>query len=62
MTNGPVVCGISATLEFKMYIKGVFEDTSGAYDHNHYMMIYGWGQENNQKYWLAQNSYGPTWG
>ena len=45
-----------------MYIKGVFEDTSGAYDHNHYMMIYGWGQENNQKYWLAQNSYGPTWG
>lgn len=25
-------------------------------------MIYGWGEEGSKKYWLAQNSYGPTWG
>lgn len=25
-------------------------------------MIYGWGEEAGNKYWLIQNSYGPTWG
>ena len=25
-------------------------------------MVYGWGLEGNSKYWLVQNTYGPTWG
>ena len=62
MSAGPVICGISATLEFKTYQKGIFQDNTGAYNHNHYIMIYGWGEEGNKKYWLVQNSYGPTWG
>jgi len=60
--SGPVVCGISATEEFKAYSKGLFEDKSGANNHNHYVVVYGWGEENGKKYWLLQNSYGPTWG
>lgn len=62
MSSGPVVCGISSTIEFKTYMNGIFKDPTGAYNHNHYVMIYGWGLEKDQKYWLVQNSYGPTWG
>jgi hypothetical protein len=62
MNNGPVVCGVSATAGFKTYGKGVLEDQSGIVNHNHYVMVYGWGVENGKNYWLVQNSYGPTWG
>jgi len=41
ITNGPVICGISATNEFKAYTKGIFEDKSGEFNHNHYVMVYG---------------------
>ena len=51
--SGPVVCGISATNEFKAYTKGIFEDKSGANNHNHYVVVYGWGEENGKKYWLV---------
>lgn len=31
--------------------------------YNHYVSIYGWGEtQQGVKYWLVQNSYGPTWG
>lgn len=26
------------------------------------MAIVGYGVENNTKYWIAQNSWGPSWG
>lgn len=25
-------------------------------------MIYGWGVNGTDKYWLVQSSYGPNWG
>ena len=25
-------------------------------------MVYGWGEEKGDKYWLVQNTYGPNWG
>lgn len=62
MNSGPVVCGVAATTEFKAYSKGIFEDKTGSNNHNHYVVIYGWGEESGNKYWLIQNSYGPTWG
>lgn len=62
INSGPVICGVSATAEFKAYSKGLFTDKTGAFSHNHYVIIYGWGEEAAGKYWLVQNSYGPTWG
>ena len=62
MSGGPVICGIATTIEFITYMNGIFKDLTGVYDHNHYVMVYGWGQDKDSKYWLVQNSYGPAWG
>ena len=29
---------------------------------NHAVTIIGWGQNENIKYWIVRNSYGPDWG
>jgi cathepsin C len=29
---------------------------------DHSVLCYGWGEENGQKYWLLQNSWGKDWG
>ncbi len=62
--NGPITCGISMTNELRNnYTGGVFVDKSGAGHYNHYVSVVGWGQTASEvKYWIAQNSYGPTWG
>ena len=62
MNNGPVICGISSTAEFKSYSGGILKTASNASNHNHYVMVYGWGENGTDKYWLLQNSFGPTWG
>lgn len=25
-------------------------------------MVYGWGENGTDKYWIIQNSFGPNWG
>jgi C1A family cysteine protease len=62
-SNGPVACGIASTNELKNYTSGIFADKSGVYTYNHYVSLFGWGETaTGAKYWLIQNSYGPTWG
>ena len=65
--NGPVVMSFEPSHDFMYYSNGIYHST----DHNlrsewekvdHSVLCFGWGEENGEKFWLLQNSWGPKWG
>jgi cathepsin B len=44
------------------YKSGVYHHVSGSLEGGHAIKILGWGTESGLDYWLAANSWGPTWG
>ncbi|EFC49937.1 predicted protein, partial [Naegleria gruberi] len=61
-TNGPVQSGFSVYQDFMSYKSGVYTHQTGSFLGGHAIKIVGWGVENNVKYWLVANSWGPDWG
>jgi cathepsin B len=55
----PADMGSSA---FQFYQGGILKCGSGHQPDDGSLMIMGYGEESGQKYWLAQNSWGPSWG
>lgn len=53
---------MAVTEQLENYTSGIFVDTTGAMDIEHVVSVYGWGVENNTKYWLIRNSWGTYWG
>jgi len=47
---------------FKLYSSGVFSLASCTTHLTHGLLIVGYGEENNQKYWVLKNSWGSSWG
>jgi cathepsin B len=62
MTNGPVQTGFIVYEDFMHYKSGIYEHNHGERMGGHAVVIIGWGEENGKEYWIAQNSWGPTWG
>lgn len=60
-TYGPIACGMSSS-SLSNYTKGSILDVQGSKKADHFVMVYGWGEENGQKYWEVRNSWGPNWG
>jgi cathepsin B len=60
--NGPVQTGFMVHEDFMHYKSGIYEHTHGDQLGGHAVKIVGWGVENGIEYWIAQNSWGPTWG
>jgi len=60
--NGPVQTGFMVYEDFMHYKSGVYEHTHGQRLGGHAVKILGWGVENGKEFWIAQNSWGPTWG
>lgn len=62
---GPVAAAIHVTPKFQQYGSRIFNDPdcgNTAGDLNHAVLIVGYGQDDEGKYWLVKNSYGDTWG
>ena len=60
--NGPIVCGIHASEEFKKYKGGIFSEISINPKVDHYVEVVGYGSEGGKNYWLARNFWGTAWG
>lgn len=71
--NGPIVVSFEPQPDFMVYKKGIYhslEETDliklGVKPEwekvDHSVLCYGWGEENGEKYWLLQNTWGKTWG
>eukprot|EP01017_Pseudomicrothorax_dubius_P003919 TRINITY_DN1067_c0_g1_i1.p1 TRINITY_DN1067_c0_g1~~TRINITY_DN1067_c0_g1_i1.p1 ORF type:complete len:550 (+),score=154.87 TRINITY_DN1067_c0_g1_i1:109-1758(+) len=74
MNKGPIVVSFEPGYDFMMYRKGIYHSVDEAswmkqklpkpewekVDHS--VLCYGWGEENGEKYWLLQNTWGPQWG
>jgi len=69
--NGPLAIGIEPDEDFMYYSDGVYKsstpkkNSTGAMEWeqvDHGVLLVGYGEENGQKYWRIQNSWGPDWG
>jgi cathepsin B len=60
--NGPVQTGFIVYEDFMHYKGGIYEHTHGEQLGGHAVKIVGYGNENGTDFWIAQNSWGPTWG
>ncbi|CAH0382265.1 unnamed protein product [Bemisia tabaci] len=62
MTHGPITFSFQVYSDFFNYKSGVYKNTSSEYLGNLAVRALGWGEENEQPYWLIANAWNPYWG
>ena len=60
--RGPIQAGFFVYEDFMHYQSGIYEYTHGRKLGGHAVVIIGWGEENDNPYWIVQNSWGNKWG
>jgi cathepsin B len=60
--DGYIQTGFTVYSDFMSYKSGIYEHKSGYIMGGHAVVIVGWGVENGVHYWIAQNSWGASWG
>jgi len=72
--NGPFMVSFEPGMDFMYYKKGIYHSVLAAdwivkgknqpdwekVDHS--VLLVGWGEEQGEKFWVVQNSWGPDWG
>jgi len=61
-TNGPMSVAIDLWSDLFNYKSGVYSHTTGVSCGGHAVNLFGWGEENGEKYWLIQNEWNSLWG
>ena len=61
---GPISIGIDASnWSFQLYSRGIYDEPAcSSVNLDHGVGLIGFGSENNVRYWLVRNSWGPAWG
>jgi C1A family cysteine protease len=61
--QNPVSVAIEAdTHYFQLYSEGIISDIKCGTNLDHAVVVVGFGEENNIKYWIVKNSWGEDWG
>jgi len=60
--NGPMETGFTVYEDFMSYKSGVYRHEWGGVLGGHAIKVVGWGVENGENFWIAINSWGPSWG
>jgi cathepsin C len=72
--NGPIVVSFEPSYDFMYYQSGIYHSVNAAewilkgedkpewekVDHS--VLCYGWGEEDGEKFWMLQNTWGSDWG
>mmetsp|Transcript_67279 Transcript_67279/g.105207 ORF Transcript_67279/g.105207 Transcript_67279/m.105207 type:complete len:534 (+) Transcript_67279:108-1709(+) len=69
-SNGPLAIGIEPDEDFMYYSDGIYKSTNPVrhtsreewQQVDHGVLLVGYGEEDGQKYWRIQNSWGEDWG
>lgn len=68
LQDGPIVCDIHSTLNFKNWGYNRDQDTLDIYDEelpfielNHSISVVGWQVHEGEEYWIGRNSWGRHW-
>jgi len=63
VTLGPVSVAIEADTDvFQSYDTGIISSPDCGTDLDHGVIVVGYGEEDNKKYWILKNSWGADWG
>uniref|UniRef100_A0A1I7UNN3 Pept_C1 domain-containing protein n=1 Tax=Caenorhabditis tropicalis TaxID=1561998 RepID=A0A1I7UNN3_9PELO len=66
LNSGPIAVGFKVSNSFRHYQSGVFSlndcDNSDNFIGWHSVLIVGYGSENGEDYWIAMNSWSPSFG
>ncbi|VDM94666.1 unnamed protein product, partial [Onchocerca ochengi] len=62
---GPTLACFAASEDLQHYDSGIYHPINHSISskiYGHCVKMLGWGEENNQKYWLYMNTWGRHWG
>lgn len=60
--HGPVEACFTVYEDFMRYKSGIYVHKTGSQLGGHCVILLGWGVEDGMEYWIAQNSWGTSWG
>jgi len=61
VANGPVAISVAAS-DWMYYGTGIFNGCAKDAVVDHAVVLFGYGSEGSNKYWLVRNSWGSSWG
>jgi len=60
--HGSIAASFTIYTDFMYYASGIYYHLVGEALGGHAIKLVGYGEERGVKYWIAQNSWGPSWG